>query len=74
MLSRTARLAALITIASGGLTFTLPASAAVAVPLACGDQGVHQCCVKSTDCASGQYCCTFAADGTSLGCGCYQPF
>ncbi len=70
MLSRTARLAALVTIAAAGLMLTSPSRAVAASRLGCGDGGLHTCCVDGGGaCPNGAYCCAFDG-GTMLFCGC----
>lgn len=61
MLSRTARLAALITFTSAGLLIAEPNRAAASTPFACGDDGLHICCIDSGGyCGGGQrWCCIF---------------
>jgi hypothetical protein len=70
MLTRTARLAAMVVIAAAGLILTSPSRAAAAENLACGESGLHNCCVVGF-CPSGLYCCAFQ-DDTLLFCGCLQ--
>lgn len=70
MLSRVARLAAIITIAMGAFTLASPTQAASEATLsdatlACGDDGYHVCCVDSILCG-GEYCCAFNGGGEIL--------
>lgn len=70
MLSRTARLAALVCCTAAGVLFAQPRSA-VATPLQCGDDGQHICCVDGGGaCPTGQsWCCAFN-DRDLLFCNC----
>lgn len=69
MLSRTARLATVITVASAGITLTTPRSAAATGRFECGGSGIHTCCVSDNSCNTGGFCCAF--NGTEiLACGC----
>jgi hypothetical protein len=69
MLSRITRLAAVLTIASAGLTLIAPRPAAAASRFACGDDCIHTCCVDDGTCSTGGFCCAF--NGTEiLACGC----
>lgn len=70
MLSRTSRLAALVTIAAAGLMVTSPSRAAAAPYMGCGDPGLHTCCVDGGSlCPNSAYCCAFD-DSDLLFCGC----
>jgi len=69
MLSRTARLATLVTIATAGLGLMAPHRAEAASRFACGDDGIHLCCISDSSCGSGQFCCAFK-DRDVLDCGC----
>lgn len=76
MLSRSARLAAVLTIAQTAILLALPsgANAVAAEALAeCGDQGGHYCCVDAPECPDvHRFCCWF--EGAELGsCGCASP-
>jgi len=76
MLSRTARLAAILTITSAAFTLFAPRPAVAASGFSCGDTGPHFCCAPSSVCASGIFCCYSDAATRSLGpdivpvCGC----
>jgi hypothetical protein len=61
MLSRTARFAAILCIASAGLLVSQPRNASAAAPFQCGDDGQHICCVDGGGaCPAGQsWCCAF---------------
>lgn len=63
MLSRTARLAAALTLLQSGLLLASTPSRPAA-RLACGDSGEHQCCVDLGNCPDGAiYCCWFSSSG-----------
>jgi hypothetical protein len=66
MLSRSARLAAVVIMAQSFVGVT-PAHAAPR--LECGDFPVI-CCNASTDCTSGIFCCYYDKDGVQSSCGC----
>lgn len=72
MLSRTARLAAILTVASAALTLIAPRPAAAASRFSCGETGDHFCCIPSGDtCSSGIYCCYYSGDNPQIiPCGC----
>lgn len=60
MLSRTARLAAVLTIAQSSILMAAPASPPIR--FACGDAGVHECCAENSGACpycSIILCCTF---------------
>ena len=71
MLSRTTRFAAFVTIVAAGLMLTSPDRASAASSrFACGDDGLHTCCVDGgSTCPNGAFCCAFE-NRDVLFCGC----
>lgn len=70
MLSRTARLAAVLVIGQG-VFMTAGAQPAVQ-RFSCGDPAPTICCIKMDDCSSGIYCCYYDVNENQSGCGCQE--
>lgn len=71
MLSRTGRLAGMVSVLAATLLFVNRADAAPSSVLACGDEPPSLCCVEASDCPNLPfYCCFFNSSGDPTWCGC----
>lgn len=59
MLSRTARLAAAIVIMAGWSFLATPGSVVANSTFECEETPPNECCVPSSECSSGSFCCFF---------------